>query len=85
MTSAEPEARLRPTHPQRAVDLFVLELSARHPDIEVLAPTPETGPYRYDAATAKTAVPDAGTDPDLLAATFPCPGWRTRRPGWDGR
>lgn len=60
MTSAEPEARLRPTHPQRAVDSFVLELSARHPDIDVLAPAPETGPYRYDAATAKTAGPDAG-------------------------
>ncbi|MDQ1052083.1 glycolate oxidase [Arthrobacter sp. SORGH_AS 212] len=60
MTSAEPEARPRPTHPQRAVDSFVLELSARHPDIDALAPAPETGPYRYDAATAKTAGPDGG-------------------------
>ncbi|MCT9625382.1 hypothetical protein HWD94_09630 [Pseudarthrobacter equi] len=41
MTSAEPEARPRPTHPQRAVDSFVLELSARHPNIEVLAPAPD--------------------------------------------
>ncbi len=62
MTSAEPETRPRPTHTQRAVDSFVLELSARHPGIEVLAPAPETWPYGYDAATAKTAAPDAGTD-----------------------
>ncbi|MGK3648281.1 FAD-binding oxidoreductase [Pseudarthrobacter enclensis] len=69
MTSAEPEARQRGVRPQQAVESFLRELSSRHPGIAVLAAGPETRPYRYDAATAKSALhDDAGQGP---AVVFP--------------
>ncbi|WP_285318161.1 FAD-linked oxidase C-terminal domain-containing protein [Pseudarthrobacter sp. lyk4-40-TYG-27] len=68
MTSAEPEAPARTLQPSRAADPFVLELAARFPHIEVLAPAPGTRPYGHDAATAKSAGTGHGDGP---AVVFP--------------
>src|SRR6478752_5101312 len=68
MTSAESEAPTRTLQPSRAADPFVLELAARFPHIEVLAPAPATRPYGHDAATAKSAGTGYGDGP---AVVFP--------------
>ncbi|MFF1881857.1 FAD-binding oxidoreductase [Pseudarthrobacter sp. NPDC058196] len=68
MTSVEPEAPTRTIKPSRAANPFVLELAARFPHIEVLAPSPGTRPYGHDAATAKSAGTGHGDGP---AVVFP--------------
>ncbi len=39
----------------RVIDTLVLELAARHPEIDVRPASAETSGYRYDAATARSA------------------------------
>lgn len=72
---SDPEVTSVETEPAlSAVDTLVRELATLHPEIEVLRPSPETGPYGHDAATARSAnekLAPGGTAPDGPAVALP--------------